>query len=69
MSELFDAIFFTVFVAAAGLGIASLVMTLFPTRDPNATDEDNTRTRIEYAFFSFASAIIAFTMIIAMWLS
>ena len=69
MADIFHAILFTVLVAAGGLGISSIIMTLLPSPNPDADAKEQAKTRVEYAFFGFAGIIIAFVMWVAMWLS
>lgn len=69
MTELFHAILFSTMVAAGGLGIASVVMTLMPVVSDDMSPEEIARDRVEYAFFGFAGIVIALVMILAMVLS
>lgn len=65
MGNFFDAILFTVLVASAGLGIASIIVTLLPpVTDSN--NEDKLRGRIEAIFFGVAGIVVALVMWLAM---
>ncbi|CUS48762.1 MAG: hypothetical protein HLUCCO02_01825 [Idiomarinaceae bacterium HL-53] len=69
MADIFQAILFTVLIAAGGLGVSSIVMTLLPSANPTADAKEQAKSKVEYAFFGFAGIIIAFVMWVAMWLS
>lgn len=65
MGNLFDAILFTVLVASAGLGIASIIVGLLP---PVSAGDDNTKVRgkVEAFFFGVSGIVVALVMWLAM---
>lgn len=69
MINLFHALLFTGIVAAAGLGLTSIIMTFFPVTPEGATKEAKTEYRFEYAFFGFAGIVIALTCWLGLVLS
>ncbi|MCO4321800.1 hypothetical protein [Aliidiomarina quisquiliarum] len=69
MINLFHAILFTGMTAAAGLGIASIIMTLFPVTVEGQTKAAKGEERVEYAFFGFAGIVIALVLLLAINLS
>lgn len=65
MNEIFGAILFTVFVASAGLGIASIVCAILPST-VTENEQERARDKVEYVFFGAAGVIIALVMVLAM---
>ncbi|WP_194756004.1 hypothetical protein [Aliidiomarina indica] len=65
MNEIFGAILFTVFVASAGLGIASIICALMPSTVSD-DEQERARDKIESIFFGAAGVIIALVMVVAM---
>lgn len=65
MNELFGAILFTVFIASAALGLASVICALLPATTTE-NEQAQAREKLEYAFFGFAGIIIALVMVLAM---
>lgn len=69
MTDLFHALLFSGMTAAAGLGVASVFMTLFPVSIEGQAKADQGRERVEYAFFGFAGIVIALVLLLAIKLS
>lgn len=65
MGNLFDAILFTVLVASAGLGVASLIVGCLPAA-PGLDNETKARGRIEAFFFGVSGIVVALVMWLAM---
>ncbi|RUO38716.1 hypothetical protein CWE13_03510 [Aliidiomarina shirensis] len=65
MGNLVDAILFTVLVASAGLGLASLIVGCLPAA-AELDNEAKARGRIEAFFFGVSGIVIALVMWLAM---
>ncbi|RUO21207.1 hypothetical protein CWE08_06375 [Aliidiomarina iranensis] len=65
MGNLIDAILFTVLVASAGLGVASLIVGCLPAA-AELDNEAKARGRIEAFFFGVSGIVIALVMWLAM---
>ncbi|MCL5256036.1 MAG: hypothetical protein M1363_07975 [Gammaproteobacteria bacterium] len=61
MSHLFDAVLFTGLVAAAGLGIAYLIVGFLPAPESNE-EHANVKYRIENFFFGIGGIVIALVL-------
>ncbi|HLV49225.1 MAG TPA: hypothetical protein VKY35_09220 [Aliidiomarina sp.] len=69
MTDLFQALLFTAMTATAGLGVTSIIMTLFPVTVEGQTKEEKGEERVEYAFFGFAGIVAALVLLLAINLS
>jgi len=61
MSNLFDAVLFAGIVAAAGLGIASLIVGFLPASE-SKEEHDTVKHRIENFYFGIGGIVIALVL-------